>query len=40
MDINGIRGALGVRPFLPLVIRLADGRGLQVPLVGRVFNLP
>jgi hypothetical protein len=31
MDINGIRGALGVRPFQPFVIRLADGRGLPVP---------
>ncbi|MFO7907683.1 MAG: hypothetical protein ACQESR_16505 [Planctomycetota bacterium] len=31
MDIGGIRKALHKQPFEPFVIRLADGRALQVP---------
>ena len=31
MDINGIRQALHKEPFEPFTIRLADGRGLDVP---------
>jgi hypothetical protein len=31
MDINGIRQALHKEPFEAFTIRLADGRGLQVP---------
>lgn len=30
MDPNGLRLALGKRPFEPFVIRLADGRALPV----------
>jgi len=31
MDINGIKQALHKEPFEPFTIRLADGRGLEVP---------
>ena len=31
MDINGIKQALHKEPFEPFTIRLADGRGLDVP---------
>jgi hypothetical protein len=31
MDIAGVREALHKQPFVPFVIRLADGRSLPVP---------
>lgn len=31
MDIQGIREALRRQPFEPFVVRLADGRALDVP---------
>lgn len=31
MDIAGVRDALHTQPFVPFVIRLADGRSLPVP---------
>ncbi len=31
MDIAGVRDALHSQPFVPFVIRLADGRSLPVP---------
>jgi hypothetical protein len=31
MDIAGVREALHAQPFVPFVLRLADGRGLPVP---------
>lgn len=31
MDVAGVREALHKQPFVPFVIRLADGRGVPVP---------